>query len=501
MANAPDPDEVPAVKVARLRTDFSLCLVCQNKTAETLVSKPTGHDQLLTCVRDRGTYGDGAYPEINRRLGPCTAEELASSGASWHRKCYQETVHKGMCQRAKARYDQNLTARRGSSAIKSSVSGTFTRSQSTPFNKNVCFFCNEAATERNKLHEVETFNAGSSLKEAIEKSDDKELKVKLCTAIDDGDAHAIDIKYHKRCWAQHVTNVLRKKTDMPETHSAAAEILLEGSMPSMASLQTAYVSIQMANDVQEPNCDRRQLRQMIESKIPDVEFHKAKRVNESDRVSIKASKDAAISMADDVRKDDNEDMNILYKAAAVLRYAIKKADRWNFSGSFTVTDNQMPKELYSFFRWVLQGPNTSLSIDQKSAQVNRRAISLAQSTVSSWLSDRQVSNRKSNALKQTREMPQQLAIGLAIRQAIRSKRIVNMLHGFGVTVRYERLLRVETQLANAVTQRMLLNGNVYLPPDFVHGKHVYFAVDNIDFAEDTPDGKHTLHATAMAIYQ
>ena len=79
-------------------------------------------------------------------------------------------------------------------------------------------------------------------------------------------------------------------------------ILPEGNVLSIASLQTAYISIQMANDVHEPNCDRRQLRQMIESKIADVEFHKAKRVNESDRVSIKASRDAAISMANDVKK-------------------------------------------------------------------------------------------------------------------------------------------------------------------------------------------------------
>lgn len=107
-------------------------------------------------------------------------------------------------------------------------------------------------------------------------------------------------------------------------------ILLEGSVPSMASLQTAYISIQIANDVQEPNCDRRPLRYMIESTIPYVEFHKAKRVNEPDRVSIKASRDAAISLADDVQIDANarhEDMKILYKAAAVLRNATKKADR------------------------------------------------------------------------------------------------------------------------------------------------------------------------------
>jgi len=73
MVNAPDLDAVPAVKVARVQTDFSHCSVCQKKRAETLVAIPTAHDQLLTCVRDRSTYGDGAYSEISRRLGPYTA--------------------------------------------------------------------------------------------------------------------------------------------------------------------------------------------------------------------------------------------------------------------------------------------------------------------------------------------------------------------------------------------------------------------------------------------
>ena len=30
---------------------------------------------------------------------------------------------------------------------------------------------------------------------------------------------------------------------------------------------------------------------------------------------------------------------------------------------------------------------------------------------------------------------------------------------------------------------------------------MFFAIDNVDFAEDTPDGKRTFHGTAMAIYQ
>lgn len=42
---------------------------------------------------------------------------------------------------------------------------------------------------------------------------------------------------------------------------------------------------------------------------------------------------------------------------------------------------------------------------------------------------------------------------------------------------------------------------MFLSPDIVKGRHVYFAIDNIDFSEDAPDGKRTLHGTAMAIYQ
>lgn len=115
------------------------------------------------------------------------------------------------------------------------------------------------------------------------------------------------------------------------------------------------------------------------------------------------------------------------------------------------------------------------------------------------LTERQV--KTSQSLRATREMPQQLAIGLAIHQAIRSKEVVNFLHGFGLSVEYNRILRVETQVEKSVIQRMERNDGIFIPPDVVSGRWVFFAVDNVDFAEDTPDGKRTLHGSAMAIYQ
>ena len=70
-------------------------------------------------------------------------------------------------------------------------------------------------------------------------------------------------------------------------------------------------------------------------------------------------------------------------------------------------------------------------------------------------------------------MSQQLAVGLAIHQAIRSKEIVNLLHGFGMPIEYNRLLRVETQVEAHVLQCMEKDGGVYLPPDIVKSRHVF----------------------------
>jgi len=40
-----------------------------------------------------------------------------------------------------------------------------------------------------------------------------------------------------------------------------------------------------------------------------------------------------------------------------------------------------------------------------------------------------------------------------------------------------------------------------LPASIRKGAFIFFAIDNSDFNEDTPDGKRTLHATATALYQ
>lgn len=118
-----------------------------------------------------------------------------------------------MLRRAKERYERhlegpNLTRRK--SAEVAEDSHQMTRSKTAPYDKNVCFFCEGSAGYRQTLHNVSTSSAGESLRAAIQMSSNDKLRVKLSSAIDPSDTHAIDIKYHKKCWVNHVTSELRR---------------------------------------------------------------------------------------------------------------------------------------------------------------------------------------------------------------------------------------------------------------------------------------------------
>ena len=86
----------------------------------------------------------------------------------------------------------------------------------------------------------------------------------------------------------------------------------------------------------------------------------------------------------------------------------------------------------------MQGPFDLLSLEKKSSEAHKRAVSLTQSTVA-------ICHKKLESTRMTAEMPQQLAIGLSVHQVVRSKELISLLHGFGMSVAYSRVQRVEVE--------------------------------------------------------
>ena len=63
MAEKDDDRLVLKENTERYRTDFSLCLVCQQNTAEDLVQRTTNEstDRLISVIETRANYGDTVY--------------------------------------------------------------------------------------------------------------------------------------------------------------------------------------------------------------------------------------------------------------------------------------------------------------------------------------------------------------------------------------------------------------------------------------------------------
>lgn len=84
--------------------DFNLCILCQEPKSDQLIENPTTHEKVLKFVEEWARYGDLRYFELWSKLKGISLEELRGKQATWHRVCYQETVHTALLKRAKQRY-------------------------------------------------------------------------------------------------------------------------------------------------------------------------------------------------------------------------------------------------------------------------------------------------------------------------------------------------------------------------------------------------------------
>ena len=83
----------------------------------------------------------------------------------------------------------------------------------------------------------------------------------------------------------------------------------------MSQLQAEYETISQENNVKAKSCSRKAIMKLVQAEIENVEFHKPKHVNETERVSIKESRDVAIQLSETGNENCTSNMKTLYDAA------------------------------------------------------------------------------------------------------------------------------------------------------------------------------------------
>ena len=120
------------------------------------------------------------------------------------------------------------------------------------------------------------------------------ISSRLNTSIAADDAPSIDIKYHKNCWAIHVSHVLRKETYESPSEKLAGGIaaqtefltmtemnLRSGKVATMSKLQYALQSILQSNNVENPRGGQKALKRLLLREIPEMHLNVSMSPSES----------------------------------------------------------------------------------------------------------------------------------------------------------------------------------------------------------------------------
>ena len=116
------------------------------------------------------------------------------------------------------------------------------------------------------------------------------------------------------------------------------------------NLKQHYVNILKSNNATSPLCSRKTLQRLISYQIPEVEFHKPKRLSESEGLTMKKTRDVAMQLSEEFNLEISEEIKIPYDVASILRKCINKSKKWAFPSCLDSTsDENLSGEFYCFF--------------------------------------------------------------------------------------------------------------------------------------------------------
>lgn len=200
-----------------------------------------------------------------------------------------------------------------------------------------------------------------------------------------------------------------------------------------------------------------------------------------------------------VHESSDEEAIHLARAASIVRKDMF-SKKCQFGGSFEKECQlkSVPASLLSLVNMILYGA----SIDMQSDAISKSQAGL---TVSQVIQFNSFIRRRGEDVKQerrnkNRETPLPLFVGLSIHAKTRSRDLIETMHDLGLSVSYDRVLAVSTDLGNAVCRRYQ-EDRVVCPPNLRLQLFTTAAVDNIDHNPSSTTANDSFHGTGISLFQ
>ena len=155
--------------------------------------------------------------------------------------------------------------------------------------------------------------------------------------------------------------------------------------------------------------------------------------------------------------------------------------------SYQAAKKLVPMDLYNHLSWMLHdvpfdvGPDGCVPPSQKQ---HEQVLNIGQDVIAGM---------------STIPTPKQVGTALHIMKQTRSKDTVTLLNRFGNGIGYHDAQRYISTMASRAEGQLQEKG-YFIPENISQGFFTHFAIDNLDFHENTVDGK-TTHGTTHIIYQ
>ena len=486
-------------------TDWDLCALCQEDTGARLL-----------CPGDfMGETGSGyrtmaqnllAFDQISSLPSRLNISRLDDGGgvevtlkkhqAKWHDTCRLQ-FNKTQLQRAQKRKSAGDDSA-------SAPSSKFTRqSIGRPSTSTAaCFFCEETS---GSLHEVSTFQLDVRVRQCALKLQGKVLLAKLSGGV----LIAQEAKYHTRCLASlynkaRDTHVRESTADDVNHGIAFAGLVSYIEDAYMDNLVAPVFKLKLLVDLYTSRLEQLgthvdgcvhsgRLKDRLLSYFPSMEAHKQGR-----DVVLVSNEDVGAALGKACEFDaDNEGVH-LARAAAIVRRDMAKM-KLSFSGSFAphCQEDSVPVSLLALVSMVLYGPNITSQSSRR--EMPQPALSLAQ-----LLMFNSVNRRKADTTitrhNRDRETPVPLYVGVMTHTKTRKSSLVDKLFELGLSVSYDRVLEVSTEIGNKVCRQYEIDKAV-CPPNLREGLFTTAAVDNIDHNPSSTSAHDSFHGTGISLFQ
>ena len=510
-----------APKRQKLGTNLQKCIVCQCQTNELL--KEATENSLETFISAVSERRDDVFLRLENQLSAIECQK-----ALWHRSCYKTyTSRNNIAHRIKVEPETST------SQTKSRSKSTCLRSATSAFDASLCVFCQKVYCKRDKsLHTFHPDSVGTTLQNTLNESKDEAVFTRLATI----DTKRDSVKYHLNCYRDYtyVSTCIKSENDSSSesaldkssnadsitkafvmlTQEIDNDLLDQGKAFSLAYLFARFTSIMGENFG--PSAYRAdKLQKRLKSHYGDRVVIQSQRGRSNSNLILSSSITvghaitAATALKESVSEltfncvEENDsgpendyscDLNSLYHTAKSLR-SLAQTVKDNAPSSQTISNEHaeslVPDNLYMFLRWLLEddlddNPIPGTKEKSPKQEKHRLILSIAQDII--YACNRSVLT------------PKHIGIGVTVKHLTGSKEVVKLLNRFGHSISYDEVVKLEKSL---VQETLLGRGesNLAIPTNISAGTFVQAAADNLDFNEQTLDGKNTTHATTLVLYQ